>query len=287
MTSDTPRSIRLEIPGMTIAGLEWGDPDGRPLLGLHGWLDNAATMSGLGPLLEDYRLVSVDLPGHGKSDHRAPGQPYHFADLVPVVFDVADALSFEEFSLLGHSMGGAAAFLAAGSLPDRIRALVAIDSLGPWTTPPDEAPVQLEKSLDERQTLREKSKRSFDSPDDAISVITKLYGLAQSMARPLVERGLEQRDDGDWQFSYDLRLRGASLVRLTEPQVLAFLGRVVAPCLLIRPENGWPVDDDWSNRRAESLDSLEIRRISGGHHAHLESPRAVADLTANFLDHHH
>ena len=37
----------------------WGNPSGSPILGLHGWLDNAATMDNLAPLLplDKYNLV--------------------------------------------------------------------------------------------------------------------------------------------------------------------------------------------------------------------------------------
>lgn len=33
--------VKVEVAGMSIAGVEWGDKTGRPLLCMHGWLDNA------------------------------------------------------------------------------------------------------------------------------------------------------------------------------------------------------------------------------------------------------
>jgi len=50
-------------------------------------------------------MVAIDLPGHGWSDHRGPQAAYHLVDYVADLLDVADALGWERFGLLGHSLG--------------------------------------------------------------------------------------------------------------------------------------------------------------------------------------
>lgn len=281
---DAPDELELETPGMTTAALAWGSEEGVPLLGLHGWLDNAATMAHVGPHLASHRFVAIDLPGHGRSGHRSEGQSYHFVDLIPAIFDAADALGWDQFSILGHSMGAAASFLAAGALPERIDRMVVVDGLGPWTTPADQTAEQLRKGLRERETLLEKTKRRFDERDQAITVLGEMYGLEHDEIRPLVERGLERTEEGDWQFSYDLLLRGSSLVRFTEPQVLNCMEQVEAPTLLIRPSEGWPVEGDLLESRVDAVESLTIREVEGGHHLHLQRPEKVAELATDFLD---
>lgn len=282
--SGSPEEIELDTPGMTTVGLAWGPEEGSPLLGLHGWLDNAATMAGIGPRMHGHRFVSIDLPGHGRSGHRAEGQSYHFVDLIPAIFDAADALGWENFSILGHSMGAAASFLAAGALPERVDGMVAVDGIGPWTTPPERTAAQLREGLQERSTLLDKSKRRFDEKSQAVVVLAEMYGLEEDVVLPLVERGLERTGDGDWQFSYDLQLRGSSLVRFTEPQVLDCMRNVEAPTLLIRPADGWPIESDLLEDRLDAVDPLTVREVEGGHHAHLQHPERIAEMAKEFLE---
>ena len=40
-----------------IAGKAWGDPGGKPILGLHGWLDNAGTFDHLAPLINEVSFI--------------------------------------------------------------------------------------------------------------------------------------------------------------------------------------------------------------------------------------
>ncbi len=275
--------LELDVPGMTLAAREWGSLEGQPVLGLHGWLDNAATFEPIGPRLDDIHLVSLDFPGHGHSDARPKSGHYHFIDLVPVIFDAADTLGWETFSLLGHSMGAGAASLAAGTRPERIERTVLIDGLGPWSTAPGDAPDQLREGLDQREALGGKSPRAFDSPERAKHALAETYDLEPSEVAPIVERNLV--DDGsEWRLRYDIMLKGASLLRLTEPQVLAFLGEIDSPTRLIRPSEGWPVDEKSFQTRLDAVDELEVVRIEGPHHVHLRSPERVGGLVQEGLE---
>ena len=72
--SGPAEEITIPVPYGHIAGKAWGDPQGKAILVLHGWLDNAGTHDGLAARLpEGYRLVFLDLFGHGLSTHYPPG----------------------------------------------------------------------------------------------------------------------------------------------------------------------------------------------------------------------
>lgn len=40
-----PVEIEISVGRMNFSGQEWGDPNGKPLIALHGWLDNAASFA--------------------------------------------------------------------------------------------------------------------------------------------------------------------------------------------------------------------------------------------------
>jgi pyruvate dehydrogenase E2 component (dihydrolipoamide acetyltransferase) len=74
------------------------------------------------------RVISVDLPGHGKSDREVgEGTVPSTAELLS---QLPDALGIERFHLLGLSYGGALAMDLAGRIPDRIRSLTCVSSTG-------------------------------------------------------------------------------------------------------------------------------------------------------------
>lgn len=52
-------------------------------------------------------VVAFDLPGHGMSSHRPRYTFYHGIEYATTIVDVADHLGWDEFVLVGHSLGGA------------------------------------------------------------------------------------------------------------------------------------------------------------------------------------
>ena len=64
---------KLKIPGFTIAFKAWHSKAKRPVLCLHGKLDNAASFDLLAPLLAHLQLIAVDYPGTGFSSFYPQG----------------------------------------------------------------------------------------------------------------------------------------------------------------------------------------------------------------------
>ena len=100
-----PRERRFALPGLTLAAEIWGSPGERPIIASHGWLDNAGSFSLLAPLLPGYEIVALDLAGHGLSGSRSPDSAYNLWQDVGDLLDVADAMGWQRFTLLGHSRG--------------------------------------------------------------------------------------------------------------------------------------------------------------------------------------
>ena len=276
---------RLTVSGLELTAKQWGDDDAKPVLALHGWLDNAASFDGLAPLLGDaVQLVALDLPGHGSSQGRGADQAYHFVDWVGVVLESADALGWETFSILGHSMGAAIAALTAPVAPQRIERMVFLDGMGPWSNPPEKVVEQLRKALSQERVLRNSRGRLYDSTDEMVDAMAKSReDVGRERLRPLVERVARRTEDGRWRFGHHRMLQAASRIRLTEEQVCTFLSSIACPVLLVRPEGGWPVDEEVMKGRLDEVEDLQIHRVQGGHHVHLEAPGRLSEAVRKFL----
>ncbi len=77
----------------------------------------------------DFRVVAIDLRGHGDSDW--PGT-YSFQLMADDVIGVLDQLDLERVTLVGHSLGGLVAYLVAEQQPSRIDRLVVEDAPPPY-----------------------------------------------------------------------------------------------------------------------------------------------------------
>ncbi len=117
------QSITLE--GHRLAYTTAGQADAPPLMMLHGWMSyRGVWRQTMAALQAHYYCVAVDLLGFGDSDkpHEAD---YGICAQGNRVLQLADALGWDEFSLIGHSMGGQIALCIASMLsPHRIKRLV-------------------------------------------------------------------------------------------------------------------------------------------------------------------
>jgi len=277
------RELELQLPHLRLAGRAWGESGLPPLLALHGWLDNASSFDRLAPLLcERYFVVALDLPGHGRSDWRPPGVWYHYVDYLSDVLAAANALGWDRFSLLGHSLGGTIASVLAATRPERVDRLFLIEALGPITGDAGQALAQLQRALDQRDAFAEKSLRVFPDVATAVAVRRQANGLSADAAEALVGRGIKPVADG-YNWSSDPRLTLASPLRYTEEQILAILRGIRAPTLLILAEPEPPyLPREMMQRRAEQTPGIRVRHIAGSHHLHLEDPGPVASAILEF-----
>lgn len=111
----------IEYKGASIRYTDAGR--GPAVILLHGfleslemWDDYAAALSG------DFRVITIDLPGHGQS--ACFGYVHTMEEMAEVVKAVADKLRLKRYSLIGHSMGGYVALAFAERYPDIPKGIV-------------------------------------------------------------------------------------------------------------------------------------------------------------------
>lgn len=263
--------VSFALPHLTLAGWTNGHVGKPVLLALHGWLDNASSFEPLLPWLDDYQVFSIDLPGHGLSAHRSCDANYHFVEWIYDIAELIRVAKWDNVTLVGHSMGGMISSVVASVLPQKIKRVVLIDSVGLITTPQQSACEQLRLAIESRQLMIEKVKNVYPTIEAALMARVKAGDLSEKEVRFLLKRGIKAVDGGViWRS--DPRLRTHSAMRFSQEQAKSFISQIQCPVLLIEGENGFKQRSENRELYTSFYPNLECQEIPGGHHCHMEYP---------------
>lgn len=109
-----------------------GPENGEPMVLLHGLGSSGRDWELQLPALTDYRVLLIDMRGHGRSEK--PSGPYSVPMFARDVVAIFDHVGFTSAHVVGLSMGGMIAFQMAVDTPERIRSMVIVNS-GPALVP--------------------------------------------------------------------------------------------------------------------------------------------------------
>jgi pimeloyl-ACP methyl ester carboxylesterase len=281
----TMRPCAVETAFGTIAGLRSGEAGAPRVLALHGWLDNAASFLPLSQHLRGIDLVAIDLPGHGASTHLPLPADYLLITFARAAFAAADALGWERFALLGHSLGGVVASVMASAQPQRIERLLAIEALGALAEKEERTTQRLRDAFDAHRKLADKQLRVF--PDVATAARARLQAgtgaLGEAAALLLVERGL-RKVDGGFAWRSDPRLTMPTAVRMSEAQSRDLVANIECPTRVIYadpPQSYFP--DALRRERAAMLRNGELVVLPGSHHLHMDDAAGTAAAIGAFF----
>ncbi|HEY0283555.1 MAG TPA: alpha/beta hydrolase, partial [Rhizomicrobium sp.] len=249
-----------------------------PLLVLvHGFGDALGTWDGWTAALKDqYRIIRVDLPGHGLTQapatYRIDVEAY--ADLID---ELAAKLSLPKFAIAGNSLGGAVAWEFAVRHPSRLNALILVDAAG-WPSkgltknPPLAFRIlqyklgrDILKTIDNKPLIRDSLRREVGDP----SVITP----------QLVERWAElQRAPGHREILMSGPVAGKGLAAKEK------LAGIKLPALVLWGENDPLLDLDGGKKFAAAIPGARfVVYPHVGHLPQIESPIPSARDVALFL----
>jgi pimeloyl-ACP methyl ester carboxylesterase len=271
-----------------LAGLRNGRSQAPKLLALHGWLDNAASFVPLAPWLDGFDLVAPDLPGHGASAHLPAAAEYTLIAAARAALAVADALGWQHFHLLGHSLGGATASFVAAATPQRVDKLLLIEALGSLSESEERVGARLREAFAGMAAIDGKQLRVFSDIATAIKARVIANDLSEPAARLLVERGVAPvRGDGGaagFVWRSDPRLTLTSALRMNEAQMRALIRAIDSPTCMIWADPAQSYMPDAVRReRAALLRDGELHIHAGTHHLHMEQPQLVGELFREFL----
>jgi pimeloyl-ACP methyl ester carboxylesterase len=254
----------VDVDGRRVHYLAWGAPGRRGLVFVHGGGANAHWWTHVAAhFADDFRVVAVDLSGHGDSDHR---ETYRFEDWTDEVIAVADAAGIVGRPVVvGHSMGGFVTIATAALHPNRLTGVIICDS--PVTEPDPEIGEYHVRDAFGRE-------RIYGSEDEAIArfrtVPPQDHYLPYVMDH-VARRSLRRVDEG-WKWKFD-RTIFAQFTGGVRAVALPHLAEVTCRFALLRSEHGL-VTKDIGDAMYERLGRVApvVELPEAGHHAMLDQP---------------
>lgn len=236
------------------------------------------------PYFDSVECVAADLPGHGESHHRDPNSLLHYVDYIRDIKLILDALGWERCHLLGHSMGGSLALIAASALPDTILSLTMLDSLHPLSRRPDQMPEMLKRSIQQFTAWDPHRETIFPTLEAAVKTRLKGSPFQQTEASALIvmQYATEKIASG-YRLRSDARLNFRSPLMLSPRQTEAFIEAVEQPVLVILGTQGIVQHRGPAEETLNLFRNAQHMTLEGGHHVHMDQPEIVSQRFLKFI----
>lgn len=272
----------FSLGNTTLSALD-NQGSGRVIIGLHGFLDNAASLAPLAPYLRDSRFIAVDLPGHGRSFHRPHGAHYHQMDYLQDIYTFIQKQGFEHVIMLGHSLGGVLATLYAAVFPEQVTGVVSIDACGPLTMAESSSAEQINASIRSRYK-KVRNKLQVVNLNDAVKARCAITDIQAEHARLIIERNLTQDASGHCFWASDPKLRTRSTLRLTEAQAEALMRNINCPVWIGAASKSFKEINALYKNRKTWFSNSQRHTFEGGHHIHMEKTDEVGSSIRQFVE---
>jgi pimeloyl-ACP methyl ester carboxylesterase len=285
-----PRDRTIDVRGLKIHYLEWGERVGEPLVLIHGFLDHARSWDSFVAALEKKSskpmwIIAPDCRGHGDSGWVGAGGYYHFPDYLRDLECLLESLDVEKISLIGHSMGGTISFLFTGTFPEKVRKLVLVEGIGPIAMRFVDAPPRMERWLAELKGLRQRKVVEYATLEKAAERLRrKNPRLGPELALELARSGMKQIEGGKWVWKFDPLHRTAAPQPFYSGQAVEFFRRIQCPVLIVDGAMSRHTPRaDLEARLSAIADRSHADIEDAGHMVHHDNPAGLAQAVAEFL----
>lgn len=243
-----------------------GPENGPPVVLMHSL---AATSQMWAPQLpvwsERFRILNVDLPGHGASP--VPRAPLGFDGIADAVYRVLDERSIDSAAFVGLSLGGMVAQALALRHPRRVRALVLAHTIAETTA-------AARRTWDERIASVEAEGMDGQVESTLQRWFTPAFAADSPLTLAWIARMIRSTDPRSF-------VAAAESIRSLDH--LPVLGSVEAPSLVVagRHDPGAPVSA--AEAIASALPDAGLEVIATAHLGNVEQPLAFTEIVGAFL----
>ena len=244
--------------------------EGFPVVLIHGYTGNSRNWALTVPALrESFRMISMDLRGHGLSAKPTRPEDYSFGVMAADALALLDQRGVSECCLIGHSMGGMVAQKVVITHPERVRALVLVDTSA---SPQDSSRTRMREPLIkiaqergmeaafEEQLRLDPAADEIRSNPQAIEVLREQFLMTSLEAYLYCAAAMAERES-----------------------LLEDLRRIVVPTLIVCGERDEPFLEP-SRLMHAAIPGSELRIIKGaGHSPQFETPAGFNRVLLEFV----
>ena len=246
----------------------------RTVVFLHGFTGSTATWKEIAGALPDYKIVLIDLLGHGKTASPPQSSRYAMELQIRDLKKLLDKLGILNFALAGYSMGGRIALAFAAAYPEHVRLLI-LESASPGLKTTAE---QLERQLrDEKLAERILADGIFEFVEfwEKIPLFDSQKNLADKVRERIRHERIAQKPLGLANSLIGIGTGSQASywdgLEVLEMPVLLVAGTLDAKFMEI------------AKRMAARLPKATFCSIEAGHAIHVEKPAEFATIVREYL----
>ena len=237
---------------------------GKTLVFLHGFLENISMWEKVSkPLEKNFRILCIDLLGHGKTQNL--GYIHSMEDQAKMVIFLLNSLEIEEFSLIGHSMGGYVSLAMADLFPGRVAKLCLMNSTAQADN--DEKKINRDRGIEavkqNYKTFVRLAIPTLFSEENRSVFATEI--------KEITDQALEMSAQGIIASLEGMKVR---------PDRTTILSKETLPVLMIIGKQDPALDYQSLLQQSKSKNITSVI-FEDGHMSHIENER---ELTASFLE---
>ena len=257
---------------MLLHAHEWGDPQGEPLVCLHGVTGYAGVYQRLAEeRWSERRILAFDLRGHGRSGWEPP---WTFATHVADLAETAAAFGVSAADWIGHSFGGRLVLELAAAHPQLVQRAALLDPA-----------IQLLPEVALAVADFERREPVFGSVEEYVEERQLLYpGSPRTAIEHEAEQHLEQQRDGSFRRrtcqAAAVSIYGELATAPPPPSTLA-----AETLLLYAPAYGLVNEEQIAAYRAALGDRLQVVEVRGSHIVQWDAFGEVAEAVDQLCGH--
>ena len=235
---------------------------------LHGLFGSSDNLTVIRKHLQDnFRVINIDLPDHGKSPRSVR---FSFEDYAKQVIYALHSLAIDHASIVGHSLGGKIAMWIAYLQPELVEKLIILDIAPIAYEPRHKSVIKALQSVDLATITARKD------ADSVLAVYLKDAGTRAFLLKSLYE------EDGHWQWRFNLSLLIRDYCVLSE---WPLVDKTVysEDTLFIKGDESDYILAEHQATIIKQFPKAKAKIVQAGHWLHAQKPQIVNSLITKHL----